>query len=51
MFAKPFTADLKGIVFSNFSTQNIGHLDGVFTMAKHPTRLSTLISGSCDGGE
>jgi len=37
IFAKPFVGDLHG------------HKDGVFCMAKHTKRLSTLISGSCDG--
>lgn len=38
MFAKPFVGALEG------------HADGVYCMAKHPTRLDTLISGSGDGG-
>lgn len=38
VFAKPFVANLEG------------HSDGVFCLARHPTRLSTLLSGSCDGG-
>ncbi|KAJ8353778.1 hypothetical protein SKAU_G00213450 [Synaphobranchus kaupii] len=37
VFAKPFLASLDG------------HRDGVNCMAKHPTSLSTLLSGSCDG--
>lgn len=37
VFAKPFIRNLSG------------HLEGVFSMTKHSTRLSCLISGSCDG--
>ncbi|KAI9497430.1 WD40-repeat-containing domain protein [Zychaea mexicana] len=37
MFAKPFVGALGG------------HIDGVYTMAKHPTRLTSMISGSGDG--
>lgn len=37
VFAKPFLASLDG------------HRDGVNCMAKHPTSLATLLSGSCDG--
>ena len=37
VFAKPFVRSLAG------------HLEGVFSMAKHSTRLSCIISGSCDG--
>ncbi|KAJ0065906.1 hypothetical protein NL108_000153, partial [Boleophthalmus pectinirostris] len=37
VFAKPFLASLDG------------HRDGVNCMAKHTTRLSSLLSGSCDG--
>ncbi|XP_023669980.1 DDB1- and CUL4-associated factor 13 [Paramormyrops kingsleyae] len=37
VFAKPFVASLDG------------HRDGVNCMAKHPSSLSTLLSGSCDG--
>ncbi|KAI8050475.1 WD40-repeat-containing domain protein [Syncephalis plumigaleata] len=37
MFAKPFVGALSG------------HADGVYCMAKHPTRLDTIISGSGDG--
>ncbi|KNC86951.1 DDB1- and CUL4-associated factor 13 [Sphaeroforma arctica JP610] len=37
MFAKPFIASLDG------------HRDGVYCMAKHPTLLTSLISGACDG--
>lgn len=37
MFAKPFLASLNG------------HIDGVYTMAKHPSRLNSIISGSGDG--
>lgn len=37
VFAKPFVGALSG------------HSDGVFTMAKHPLRLSALLSGACDG--
>eukprot|EP00038_Savillea_parva_P030636 m.79188 g.79188 ORF g.79188 m.79188 type:complete len:449 (-) comp9270_c0_seq3:366-1712(-) len=36
-FAKPFVGSLDG------------HRDGVFCMAKHPHRLSWLLSGACDG--
>mmetsp|Transcript_19367 Transcript_19367/g.57569 ORF Transcript_19367/g.57569 Transcript_19367/m.57569 type:complete len:382 (-) Transcript_19367:615-1760(-) len=36
-FAKPFVGSLDG------------HKDGVFCMAKHPHRLSWLLSGACDG--
>lgn len=37
VFAKPFVGSLDG------------HQDGVQIIRKHPTRLSTLLSGSCDG--
>ncbi|XP_033116003.1 DDB1- and CUL4-associated factor 13-like [Anneissia japonica] len=37
VFAKPFLGSLDG------------HTDSVHCMAKHPTSLSTLLSGSCDG--
>ena len=37
VFAKPFLGSLSG------------HTDGVFCMCKHPTKLSVLLSGSCDG--
>ncbi|XP_072029308.1 DDB1- and CUL4-associated factor 13-like [Amphiura filiformis] len=37
VFAKPFLGALEG------------HTDSVHTLAKHPTSLSTLLSGSCDG--
>jgi len=37
VFAKPFLGSLDG------------HKDGVHAMCKHPTKLSTMISGSCDG--
>ncbi|KAI9315828.1 DDB1 and CUL4-associated factor 13-like protein [Dichotomocladium elegans] len=37
MFAKPFIAALSG------------HIDGVYSMAKHPNRLNCMISGSGDG--
>jgi WD repeat and SOF domain-containing protein 1 len=37
VFAKPFLGSLSG------------HTDGVYCMCKHPTRLSTMLSGSCDG--
>ncbi|KAI6183948.1 DDB1- and CUL4-associated factor 13 [Aphelenchoides bicaudatus] len=37
MFAKPFICALDG------------HSDGVHTLAKHPSRLSTVLSGSLDG--
>jgi WD repeat and SOF domain-containing protein 1 len=39
MFAKPFVGALSG------------HADGVYCMAKHPTRLDIIISGSGDGGK
>ena len=39
MFAKPFVGALGG------------HIDGVYSMAKHPTRLASMISGSGDGGK
>jgi DDB1- and CUL4-associated factor 13 len=37
LFAKPFVAALSG------------HIDGVYTMSTHPTKLNTLFSGSADG--
>ncbi|KAJ3325418.1 hypothetical protein HDV06_004277 [Boothiomyces sp. JEL0866] len=37
MFAKPFLSALSG------------HTDGIYAMAKHPTKLSTIYSGSADG--
>ena len=37
IFAKPFLGALSG------------HVDGVFTLCKHPTSISTILSGSCDG--
>lgn len=37
VFAKPFVGSLAG------------HTDGVYTLCKHPTKLSVLLSGSCDG--
>jgi len=37
VFAKPFVAALDG------------HSDGVYCLAKHPTRLSCALSGSADG--
>ena len=37
VFARPFVGALDG------------HSDGVFCMAKHPTELTTVLSGSCDG--
>ena len=37
IFAKPFIGCLSG------------HTDGVYCMCKHPKKLSTLLSGSCDG--
>ncbi len=37
VFAKPFLCSLSG------------HTDGVYRMCKHPTSLTTLISGSGDG--
>lgn len=37
MFAKPFVGALDG------------HTDGVYSMAKHPSMLTTILSGACDG--
>lgn len=37
MFAKPFVGALDG------------HSDGIFSMAKHPSMLTTVLSGACDG--
>lgn len=37
VFAKPFVGNLDG------------HKDGVHTLCKHPSQLSILLSGSCDG--
>nr|XP_012222332.1 PREDICTED: DDB1- and CUL4-associated factor 13 [Linepithema humile] len=37
VFAKPFIGSLEG------------HKDSVFCICKHPTQLSTLLSGACDG--
>ncbi|KAJ3048315.1 DDB1- and CUL4-associated factor 13 [Rhizophlyctis rosea] len=37
LFAKPFVGALSG------------HIDGVYCMSKHPTNLSTVLSGSADG--
>ncbi|KAJ3158538.1 DDB1- and CUL4-associated factor 13 [Geranomyces michiganensis] len=37
LFAKPFVGALSG------------HIDGVYCVAKHPTKLATLFSGSADG--
>ncbi|KAL0072864.1 WD repeat and SOF1 domain-containing protein [Phycomyces blakesleeanus] len=37
LFAKPFVGALSG------------HIDGVYSMAKHPQKLSSIISGSGDG--
>ncbi|KAI8820722.1 WD40-repeat-containing domain protein [Fimicolochytrium jonesii] len=37
MFAKPFVGALSG------------HIDGVYCVAKHPTKLTTVFSGSADG--
>ena len=37
VFAKPFVASLNG------------HTDGVNCISRHPTKLSVLLSGSCDG--
>ena len=37
LFAKPFVAALDG------------HMDGVYCMAKHPTHLTSILSGSGDG--
>jgi hypothetical protein len=28
---------------------SVGHADGIFSLGKHPTRLSILLSGACDG--
>jgi WD repeat and SOF domain-containing protein 1 len=36
-FAKPFIGALEG------------HVDGIYCMATSPLRLSTLVSGACDG--
>ncbi len=38
IFAKPFVGALTG------------HLDGVYCMAKDPSRLTQILSGSADGG-
>ena len=27
-----------------------GHKDGIFAISRHPTSLSTVFSGACDGG-
>ncbi|KAI8968382.1 hypothetical protein BDF20DRAFT_964434 [Mycotypha africana] len=37
MFAKPFVASMAG------------HIDGVYCLTKHPTKLNSMISGSGDG--
>lgn len=37
MFAKPFVGSLSG------------HTDGINTICKHSTKVSTILSGSCDG--
>ncbi|CAG8610296.1 3172_t:CDS:2, partial [Scutellospora calospora] len=37
LFAKPFVSALSG------------HVDGVYCMAKHPLKLTTIITGSGDG--
>ena len=37
IFAKPFIASLSG------------HTDGIHCICKHPTKVSTILSGSCDG--
>ncbi len=37
VFAKPFVRSLGG------------HLEGVFSMAKHSTRIGCVVSGACDG--
>ena len=37
VFVKPFLGALSG------------HIDGVFTLCKHSTSISTILSGSCDG--
>src|SRR5688500_18224548 len=39
LFAKPFVGALSG------------HIDGVYCVAKHPTKLTTIFSGSADGGQ
>jgi DDB1- and CUL4-associated factor 13 len=39
LFAKPFVGALSG------------HNDGVYCMAKNPKKISSLVSGSGDGGE
>lgn len=38
IFAKPFAFNLEG------------HMDGIFSMRRHPTFIKTVASGSCDGG-
>ena len=38
LFAKPFVGNLAG------------HIDGVYSLARHPTELGTIASGSGDGG-
>lgn len=38
VFAKPFIGALSG------------HRDGIYSLAKHPTNLTSLVSGACDGG-
>lgn len=37
VFAKPFVGSLSG------------HTDGVYCMSKHPSKLSVMLSGACDG--
>jgi WD repeat and SOF domain-containing protein 1 len=39
VFAKPFVGALSG------------HMDGVYCLARHPTSLTLLGSGSADGGD
>jgi WD repeat and SOF domain-containing protein 1 len=39
LFAKPFLGSLSG------------HIDGVYSMMKHPQQLNSIISGSGDGGK
>lgn len=39
VFAKPFLGDLQG------------HLDGVYCLLRHPTKVNILASGACDGGK
>jgi len=39
LFSKPFLGALTG------------HIDGVYSLAKHPTHLTSILSGSADGGK